>query len=76
MLQVKEAQASVLEPFAGASEYEHHGERVVVGQRRLQAAGDALLGWTRIETRTRRRANGTTTCASSGTGREAPRSRG
>ncbi len=49
MLQVKEAQPSVLEPFAGASEYEHHGERVVVGQRRLQAAGDALLGWTRIE---------------------------
>jgi uncharacterized protein (DUF2252 family) len=49
VLQVKEAQASVLEPFAGASEFAHHGERVVVGQRRLQAAGDALLGWTRIE---------------------------
>jgi uncharacterized protein (DUF2252 family) len=49
MLQVKEAEVSVLEPYAGASEYEHHGERVVVGQRRLQAAGDALLGWTRIE---------------------------
>jgi uncharacterized protein (DUF2252 family) len=49
VLQVKEAQTSVLEPFAGASEYENHGERVVVGQRRTQAAGDALLGWTHIE---------------------------
>jgi uncharacterized protein (DUF2252 family) len=49
VLQIKEAQPSVLEPFVGASEYENHGERVVVGQRRLQAAGDPLLGWTRIE---------------------------
>jgi len=44
-LQVKEAGPSVLEPFAGASRYEHHGDRVVVGQRLMQAAGDILLGW-------------------------------
>jgi uncharacterized protein (DUF2252 family) len=46
-LQCKEAQASVLEPFAGASEHEHHGERVVRGQRLMQAASDILLGWLR-----------------------------
>ena len=45
MLQVKESQASVLEPFLGRSEYEHHGERVVTGQRLLQAASDIFLGW-------------------------------
>jgi len=44
-LQIKEASASVLEPFAGASEYEHPGERVVQGQRLMQAASDAFLGW-------------------------------
>jgi uncharacterized protein (DUF2252 family) len=44
-LQIKEAVASVLEPFAGASEYDHHGHRVVVGQRLMQAASDILLGW-------------------------------
>ena len=44
-LQVKEAQASVLERFAGTPGPEHHGRRVVVGQRRLQAASDVLLGW-------------------------------
>jgi uncharacterized protein (DUF2252 family) len=44
-LQMKEAGPSVLEPFAGASEYDNHGRRVVVGQRLMQAAGDALLGW-------------------------------
>ena len=45
-LQVKEANASVLEPYAGRSEFEHHGQRVVVGQRLMQSASDMLLGWT------------------------------
>ncbi len=45
VLQAKEAQASVLEPHAGASQYENHGQRVVEGQRLMQAAGDILLGW-------------------------------
>jgi len=47
-LQVKEAQASVLERFAGKSLYAHHGERVVAGQRLMQAASDVFLGWQRI----------------------------
>ena len=46
LLQIKEAQASVLAPFAGASEYANHGERVVVGQRMMQATPDVFLGWT------------------------------
>jgi uncharacterized protein (DUF2252 family) len=45
VLQAKEAQASVLEPYAGASRYANHGQRVVEGQRLMQAAGDILLGW-------------------------------
>jgi uncharacterized protein (DUF2252 family) len=45
-LQVKEAQESVLVPFAGPSEYQHQGERVVRGQRLTQAASDPFLGWT------------------------------
>ena len=44
-LQVKEAQRSVLEPYAGHSEYKQPGERVVKGQRLMQAAGDIFLGW-------------------------------
>jgi uncharacterized protein (DUF2252 family) len=48
-LQVKEAQASVLERFAGKSTYPHHGQRVVVGQRLMQAATDIFLGWQRIK---------------------------
>ncbi len=44
-LQVKEAQRSVLEPYAAASAYSHQGERVVQGQRLVQAASDILLGW-------------------------------
>ena len=44
-LQLKEAKESVLAPYAGASEYGHHGERVVQGQRLMQAASDSLLGW-------------------------------
>ena len=45
-LQVKQAQASVLERFLARSTQPSHGARVVAGQRRLQAAGDVLLGWT------------------------------
>jgi hypothetical protein len=48
-LQVKEAQASVLERFAGKSTYPHHGERIVAGQRLMQAATDIFLGWQRIK---------------------------
>jgi uncharacterized protein (DUF2252 family) len=48
-LQFKEAQASVLEPFLGKSRFTQHGERIVVGQRMMQAAPDILLGWERIE---------------------------
>jgi uncharacterized protein (DUF2252 family) len=44
-LQAKEAQASVLEPYAGASPYRNHGRRVVEGQRLMQAASDVFLGW-------------------------------
>jgi uncharacterized protein (DUF2252 family) len=45
-LQVKETQESVLAAFAGPSEYEHQGERVVMGQRLTQAVTDPFLGWT------------------------------
>lgn len=44
-LQIKEAEASVLEPYARASAFDHPGERVVVGQRMIQAASDIFLGW-------------------------------
>jgi hypothetical protein len=44
-LQVKEAQASVLEEFAGKSVYARHGERVVAGQHLMQASSDIFLGW-------------------------------
>jgi uncharacterized protein (DUF2252 family) len=46
-LQVKEAQPSVLSPYVGRSRYANHGKRVVVGQRIMQAASDAFLGWAR-----------------------------
>jgi uncharacterized protein (DUF2252 family) len=45
LLQCKEAVASVLEPYAGASDYTDHGRRVVEGQRLMQAASDIFLGW-------------------------------
>ena len=45
-LQVKEARASVLEPYVGKSVHENHGQRVVVGQRLMQSASDIFLGWT------------------------------
>jgi uncharacterized protein (DUF2252 family) len=48
-LQVKEAQASVLERFLAPSAFPHHGQRVVVGQRVMQAASDIFLGWQRIK---------------------------
>lgn len=44
-LQVKEARASVLEPYAGQSLHANHGERVIVGQRLMQSASDVFLGW-------------------------------
>jgi uncharacterized protein (DUF2252 family) len=46
-LQVKEASDSVLEEFLPKSRYRHHGERVVHGQRAMQAASDIFLGWTK-----------------------------
>ena len=46
-LQAKEAQRSVLEPFLGKSEFDNAGQRVVEGQRLMQAASDILLGWLR-----------------------------
>jgi hypothetical protein len=46
-LQAKEAQESVLERFVGKSRYRHHGQRVVAGQRLMQAASDIFLGWQR-----------------------------
>jgi uncharacterized protein (DUF2252 family) len=46
-LQFKEASASVLAPYAGKSQYENQGERVVTGQRMLQSASDVFLGWAR-----------------------------
>jgi uncharacterized protein (DUF2252 family) len=48
-LQAKEAQTSVLEPFLGKSEFANHGQRVVEGQRLMQAASDILLGWLRAD---------------------------
>jgi uncharacterized protein (DUF2252 family) len=44
-LQAKEAEASVLEPYSGASRFRNHGRRVVEGQRLMQAASDIFLGW-------------------------------
>jgi uncharacterized protein (DUF2252 family) len=46
-LQVKEARASVLEPYAGASVFPNHGQRVVNGYRLMQPASDMFLGWSR-----------------------------
>ncbi|WP_433727681.1 DUF2252 domain-containing protein [Actinoplanes sp. CA-051413] len=48
-LQAKEAEASVLEEYVGASEFAHHGERVVAGQRAMQASGDIFLGTRRVQ---------------------------
>ena len=48
-LQVKEAEASVLSRFVGASKFTNQGQRVVAGQRLMQASSDIFLGWQRIE---------------------------
>jgi uncharacterized protein (DUF2252 family) len=48
-LQVKEAERSVLSRFVGASKYANQGQRVVAGQRLMQASSDIFLGWQRIE---------------------------
>ncbi len=48
-LQLKEADASVLEQFLEPSEFENHGERVVTGQRLMQASSDIFLGWLHVE---------------------------
>jgi uncharacterized protein (DUF2252 family) len=47
-LQMKEAEASVLEEFLGPSEFKNHGERVVTGQRLMQASSDIFLGWLHV----------------------------
>ena len=67
-LQIKEAEPSVLEPFAGGAPGRQPGPRVVEGQQLMQSASDVFLGWLRVErTSTARRA--TTTSASCGTRR-------
>jgi hypothetical protein len=48
LLQIKEAQNSVLERHLGPSAYSNHAQRVVCGQRLMQAASDLFLGWTRL----------------------------
>jgi uncharacterized protein (DUF2252 family) len=48
-LQVKEADPSVLEKYSGRSRFANHGQRVVEGQRVMQAASDIMLGWDRIQ---------------------------
>lgn len=49
LLQFKEANPSVLEPYAGKSVYENQGQRVVMGQRLMQSSSDIFLGWTKGE---------------------------
>jgi uncharacterized protein (DUF2252 family) len=48
-LQMKEAESSVLEEFLGPSGFDNHGERVVTGQRLMQASSDIFLGWLHVE---------------------------
>ena len=48
-LQMKEAEASVLEEHLVASKFKNHGQRVVVGQRLTQASSDIFLGWVHVE---------------------------
>jgi uncharacterized protein (DUF2252 family) len=47
LLQVKEATRSVVEPYAGRSQFENQGQRVVMGQRLMQSSTDIFLGWAR-----------------------------
>ncbi len=49
LLQAKEAQTSVLEPYLGKSATNNHGQRVVDGQRMMQSESDILLGWLRTQ---------------------------
>ena len=49
LLQVKEARRSALEPYVAKSPFENQGQRVVVGQRLMQAASDIFLGWVRAD---------------------------
>jgi uncharacterized protein (DUF2252 family) len=65
-LQMKEAEASVLEEFLGPSEFVNHGQRVVVGQHLMQASSDIFLGWLHVKSGL----DGTFTAASSKTGRD------
>lgn len=67
VLQIKEANASVLERFCGRSPCLSHGERVVAGQRLMQTTSGVLLGWTHA--RDEHAAGATTTCVSCGIGR-------
>jgi len=48
-LQIKQAEASVLEESLDPSDFSNHGERVVVGQRLMQATSDIFLGWLRVD---------------------------
>jgi uncharacterized protein (DUF2252 family) len=48
LLQLKQAGASVYEPFVGASRHANHGQRVVVGKRLIQSATDIFVGWTQV----------------------------
>ena len=66
-LQIKEAEKSVLSRFVGASKYTNQGQRVVAGQRLMQAASDIFLGWQRTQAGLDGRP-ATSTCANSGTG--------
>jgi uncharacterized protein (DUF2252 family) len=52
-LQVKEARPSVLEAYAGASQFSNHGQRIVNGYRLMQPASDMFLGWTQAVRETR-----------------------
>ena len=75
-LQLKEAEASVLERFIAPSEFQNHGERVVTGQRLMQASSDILLGWMDVERAAFTAKSGTSTYASSRTGRARRKSTG
>ena len=66
-LQVKEAEESVLSRFVGASKYTNQGQRVVAGQRLMQAASDIFLGWQRTRPGSTA-CSATSTSASCGTG--------
>ncbi|HKO27458.1 MAG TPA: DUF2252 domain-containing protein [Solirubrobacteraceae bacterium] len=48
-LQMKEAEASVLEQYAGKSQFKNHAQRVVIGQRLMQATSDIFLGWVHVK---------------------------